>query len=152
MPIFWQQDLRRSLPSLRALSMAVSDKPPLDDLSRRERQIMEVVYRLGRATAAQVHERIPDPPAPTAVRTLLRILEEKGHLRHEKEGPRHVYLPVTARESARESALRGLLRTFFGGSTRAAVAALLELDDRELTDAERAELTEMIRRDREAGA
>ena len=124
---------------------------PFTDLSRRERQIMDVVYRAGRATAAEVHERMPDPPSPTAVRTLLRILEEKGHLRHEKEGVRHVYMPTVPEDRARESMLRHVLRTFFGGSTKAAMAALIDLSDRELSAAERQELIRMIReaRDRE---
>lgn len=124
-------------------------RPPLADLSRRERQIMDVVYRHGRATAAEVHAQIPDAPTPTAVRTLLRILEEKGHLRHEKDGKRHVYLPVVPRDSAREGALRGLLRTFFGGSRKAAVAALLDADERPLSAQEREELIELIRAARE---
>jgi predicted transcriptional regulator len=118
---------------------------PLADLSRRERQIMDVIYRRGSATAAEVHERIPDAPTPTAVRTLLRILESKGQLRHVKDGPRHVYLPTTPRDRAQRSALRELLRTFFGGSTTAAVAAMLDASERPLTDEERAELAGLIR-------
>ena len=106
---------------------------------------MEVIYRRGRASAAEVHAGIPDAPSPTAVRTLLRILEDKGHLRHEKDGQRHLYLPTTPREAARESALRHVLRTFFGGSPKAAVAALLDASDRDLTEREREELIEMIR-------
>jgi predicted transcriptional regulator len=121
---------------------------PSVDLSRRERQIMDVIYRLGRASAADVHARLPDPPAPTAVRTLLRILEEKGHLRHEREGTRHIYLPTVPQEAARESALRHLMRTFFAGSASAAVAALLDASDGELTDAQREELVRKIRRSR----
>lgn len=124
---------------------------PFAALSRRERQIMEVIFRHGRATAAEVHARIPDAPTPTAVRTMLRNLEAKGHLRHEEDGPRHVYLPTTPQESARESALKNLLRTFFGGSPKAAMAALLDLSDRELSEAERAELAELIGRSRERG-
>jgi predicted transcriptional regulator len=122
--------------------------PPLADLSRRERQIMDVIYRLGRASAADVHARLPDAPAPTAVRTLLRILEDKGHLRHEREGVRHIYLPTVPQEAARESALRHLMRTFFAGSASAAVAALLDVSDGELTDAQREELVRKIRRSR----
>ncbi|HEU0015213.1 MAG TPA: BlaI/MecI/CopY family transcriptional regulator [Longimicrobium sp.] len=124
--------------------MSERESPAMAGLSRRERQIMEVVYAAGRATAAQVHERIPDAPTATAVRTLLRILEAKGHLRHVKDGNRHVYLPTTPRATAQKSALRDLLRTFFGGSRRAAVAALLELDDPDLSPDERAELARMI--------
>ena len=128
-----------------------TDRAPGAELSRRERQIMDVVFRLKRATAAQVHAGIPDPPSATAVRTLLRILEEKGHLRHEKDGPRHVYLPTARRDAAQRSATAHLLRTFFGGSRKAAVAALLDLSDRPLTAAEREELVELIRRERAAG-
>jgi predicted transcriptional regulator len=100
-------------------------RPKPDSLSRRERQIMDVVYRLGRATAAEVQEGLPDPPSYSAIRALLRILEEKGHLRHERDGPRYVFLPTVGRDKARRSALRRLVQTFFEGSTAQAVAALL---------------------------
>ena len=110
---------------------------------------MNVVYQLGSATSAEVRERLPDPPTPPAVRTLLRILEAKGHLRHEADGHRHVYLPVTPRESAQRSALKDLLRTFFGGNTKAAVAALLDVSGRDLSDEELKDLALMIRRARE---
>lgn len=103
-------------------------------LSRRERQIMDIVYELGRATAAEVHERLPDAPSYSAVRALLRVLEDKGHVRHEHDGPRYVYLPTTPREQARESAMRRVVRTFFDGSTEGAVAALLDLDGEGLDD------------------
>jgi predicted transcriptional regulator len=108
----------------------------LTNLSRRERQIMDVVYRLGRASVGDVLERIPDPPSYSAVRALMRILEEKDHLRHEQDGPRYVYLPTVPRDTAQRSALSHLVRTFFHGSTEAAVAALLEMDDGTLSDAE----------------
>src|SRR5882672_11039496 len=98
-------------------------------LSRRERQIMDVIYRRGRATAAEVLEDLPDPPSYSAVRAMLRLLEEKGHVRHEQDGPRYVYLPVVNRDKARRSALRHLVRTFFDGSTEDAVAALLQSDN-----------------------
>lgn len=103
-------------------------------LSRRERQIMEVIYSRGRATAAEVRESLPDPPSYSAVRAILRILEDKGHLRHEADGPRYVYRPTVPREEARESALRRVVNTFFGGSPENAVAALLELDDDRLDE------------------
>lgn len=99
-------------------------------LSRRERQIMDVVYRLGRATAADVLDGLPEPPSYSAVRTMLRLLEEKGHLRHEQDGPRYVYVPTVARDRARRSALDHLVRTFFDGSTEDVVAALLARSDR----------------------
>jgi predicted transcriptional regulator len=105
-----------------------------NQLSRRERQIMEVIYARGRATAAEVRERLPDPPSYSAVRAMLRILEDKGHLVHESDGPRYVFLPTTPREQARETALRRVVQTFFGGSPENAVAALLELDDDTLDD------------------
>jgi BlaI family transcriptional regulator, penicillinase repressor len=97
-------------------------------LSRRERQIMEIVYELGRASAADVRERMPDPPSYSAVRAMLRILEDKGHIRHEQDGPRYVFLPTVPREQASENALRRLVRTFFEGSPEGAMAALLDLE------------------------
>ena len=103
-------------------------------LSRRERQIMEIVYELGRATAADIRERMPDPPSYSAVRAMLRILEDKGHLRHEQDGPRYVFLPTVPREQARETALARLVNTFFGGSAEGAMAALLDIGGDELDD------------------
>jgi predicted transcriptional regulator len=97
-------------------------------LSRRERQIMDVIYRRGRATAAEVLQDIADPPSYSAVRALLRLLEEKGHVHHEQDGPRYVYLPTVNRERARQSALTHVVRTFFDGSATDAVAALLDTD------------------------
>ena len=97
-------------------------------LSRRERQIMDVIYRRGRATAAEVLEDIPDPPSYSAVRALLRLLEDKGHVHHEQDGPRYVYLPTVNRERARRSALTHVVKTFFDGSATDAVAALLDND------------------------
>jgi predicted transcriptional regulator len=129
-------------------------KPPasaVQQLSRRERQIMDLVYRHGRATAAEIHQQLPDPPVAAAVRTMLRILEEKGHLRHEKDGPRHIYYPVTPRSVAQRSAVRHMVGTFFGGSRAAAIAALLDDADRPLTDDERAELSNVIKRLRTDG-
>jgi BlaI family transcriptional regulator, penicillinase repressor len=95
---------------------------------------MDVVYRLGRATAAEVQESLPDPPSYSSIRALLRILEEKGHLRHEQDGPRYVFLPTVPRDKARRSALRQLVQTFFEGSTAQAVAALLGEPGARLTD------------------
>lgn len=99
------------------------------NLTRRERQIMDVVYARGRATVAEVLEGMADAPSYSSVRTLLRLLEEKGQVRHEQDGPRYVYVPTVAREKARRSALRNVLTTFFDGSTEDAVAALLDLHD-----------------------
>ena len=112
---------------------------------------MDLVYKHGHVTAAEVHEQLPDPPVAAAVRTLLRILEEKGHLRHEKAGQRHVYYPTTPRSVAQRSAVRHLIGTFFNGSRAAAVAALLDEADRPLSDDERHELNTMIRRLRSEG-
>jgi predicted transcriptional regulator len=112
---------------------------------------MDVVYALGRATATEVHARLPEPPHAAAVRTLLRILEDKGHLRHEKEGPRHIYYPTTPRAIAQKSAVRHLLGTFFDGSRAAAVEALLDESEKPLTPAERRELDAVIRRLRADG-
>jgi predicted transcriptional regulator len=118
--------------------------PSPSNLSRRERQIMEVIYRLGRGTVTDVLERLPDPPSYSAVRALLRILEEKGHLHHEQDGPRYVYLPTVPREAAKESALKNLLRTFFGGSTEAAMAALLDLRGEDVSKGELDRISRMI--------
>ena len=98
-------------------------------LTRRERQIMDVVYARGRATVADVLDGLDDPPSYSSVRTLLRLLEEKGHVRHEEAGPRYVYIPTVTREKARRTALRNVLHTFFDGSTEEAVAALLNIHD-----------------------
>lgn len=97
-----------------------------DPLSRRERQIMDIVYAQGQATAAEVTAALPDPPSYSAVRALLRILEQKGHLRHQQDGPRYVFLPTVSRDRARRSALRNLVKTFFEGSTARAAAALID--------------------------
>lgn len=104
--------------------------PPHLDLSRRERQIMFIVYEQGPSTANEILDRLPDPPSYSAVRTMLRILEEKGHLRHYEDGPRYVYHAVTPREQASKGALRQVLQTFFDGSAEQAVAALIKMDDR----------------------
>ena len=95
-------------------------------LSRRERQIMDFLYQHGRATAAEVQANLPDPPSYSAVRAMLRVLEEKGHTRHEQDGPRYVYLPTAPADEVRGSALSHVVRTFFDGSVSMAVAALLE--------------------------
>ena len=115
-------------------------------LSRRERQIMDVVYQLGRATAADVLARIPNPPSYSAVRAMMRVLEEKGVLKHEQDGPRYLYRPVVLREKARRSALKQMLRTFFDGSTEQAVAALLDLSRSKLSQEELRRLSQMIQK------
>ena len=126
-------------------------RPAFDPLARRERQIMDVVYRLGRATAAEVLEGLPDPPSYSSVRALSRVLEEKGHLRHEQDGPRYVFLPTVPRDKARRLALRQLVQTFFEGSTAHAVAALLGAPDAKLTDGDLDRLSRLIDQAREEG-
>ena len=126
----------------------MSANPPLD-LGRRERQIMEVVYRLGRASASEVLAQLPDPPSYSAVRGMLRLLEEKGHLRHAQEGIKHVYFPTIAADDIRSSAMRHVLQTFFAGSTAAAMATLLEAGDQPPTDDELDALERMIQQARE---
>jgi predicted transcriptional regulator len=96
-------------------------------LSRRERQMMDILYQRGRATAAEIHEQLADPPSYSAVRAKLRVLEEKGHIRHETQAARYIYAPVVARDRAKQSALRHLLATFFDNSADQALTALLEL-------------------------
>lgn len=118
--------------------------PTHQDLSRRERQIMDVIYRLERGTVAEILERLPDPPSYSAVRAMMRILEEKGHLRHEQDGPRYVYSPTVPRDTAKDSALKNVLRTFFGGSTEAAVAALLDLKGEKLTPPELERISRLV--------
>ena len=119
-------------------------KEPHLDLSRRERQIMDVVYRRGSATAAEITSDLPDPPTSTAVRTMLRILEDKGHLTHEQDGVRYVYRAVVDRLEARESVIRHVIRTFFDGSAEQAMATLIDRSGSDLTDAELARLAGLI--------
>lgn len=124
---------------------------PQSLLSRRERQIMDVIYRLGQATAQEVVDNLNDPPSYSAVRGLLRILEEKGHVKHRQDGPRYVYHPTVPRERARESALRQLVRTFFQDSPEEAVAALLDMSAAKLSDEELDRLSDLIARARKEG-
>ena len=120
-------------------------------LSRRERQIMDVVYACGEASAAVVVERLPDPPTRTAVRTMLRILEEKGHLKHRKQGREFIYQPTRLRQRAGQSALRGVLATFFEGSLEKAVAAHLADPATEPTPEELKRLARLIREAKKRG-
>ncbi len=117
---------------------------PSSKLSRRERQIMDVLYEVGQATVAEVRARIPDPPSYSAVRALFRVLEEKGHVRHKSDGPRYIYRPIVARQQARQSALKHLVRTFFDGSVHDAVAALLDLPSSKLSDEELDRLSKLV--------
>jgi predicted transcriptional regulator len=120
-------------------------------LSRRERQIMDIIFPLGRATAAEVLDKLPDPPSYSAVRAMLRILEEKGHLKHEQVGPRYVYQPTVSRRVARDSAIQRVVRTFFDGSTEQAMAALLDLTSANMNDEELDRLQQMIEQARKEG-
>ncbi|MGD8868704.1 MAG: BlaI/MecI/CopY family transcriptional regulator [Gemmatimonadales bacterium] len=122
-----------------------------DELSRRERQIMEIVYQRGRATVAEVLEGLPDPPSYSAVRALLRILEEKGHLKHEQDGPRYVYMPTLPHAQARDSAMKRLIRTFFDGSPEKAAAAFLDMSAAQLSDDDLDRLAELIEQARREG-
>ena len=119
-------------------------KPPPENLSRREREMMNIIYEAGRAPAAEVRGAMASPPSYSAVRATLRVLLEKGHLSHKQDGPRYVYLPTVARDQARRSALRQLLRTFFDGSTNNAVAALLDMESSKLSADELERLGQMI--------
>jgi predicted transcriptional regulator len=120
-------------------------------VSRRERQILDILYRRGRAAAAQVLADLPDPPGYSAVRALLRVLETKGHVRHKAEGGRYVYEPTRPRPQAARSALRRVLDTFFDGSAGKAAAALLEISDARLSADEADRLTRLIDQTRKEG-
>ena len=120
-------------------------------LSRRERQIMDVVYALGQASIAEVHQAIPDRPSYSAVRALVRILEEKGHLKHSQKGNKYIYMPTRSRQAASRSALRRVLKTFFDGSAEQAVAALLEASDVKPTPQELDRLSQLIENVRKEG-
>ena len=120
-------------------------------LSRRERQIMDVLYRLGRATVAEILENIPEPPGYSAVRAMLRVLEEKKHIRHEEKDLRYVFLPVVPRDKARRFAIRHMLDTFFEGSPEQAVATLLDVSSRGLSREEFDRLAALIEKARQEG-
>ena len=129
----------------------MSRQPHLD-LSRRERQIIDILYAQGRATAAEVQAALPDPPSYSAVRAMLRILEEKGHVRHEQDGPRYVYLPTVGRENAKKSAMRHMVQTFFEGSASQDISALLDDPRAKFSDAELDRLARLIDDARKTGA
>jgi predicted transcriptional regulator len=120
-------------------------------LSRRERQIMDVIYELQEATVNQVLDRLPSPPSYSAVRALLRVLERKGHLIHRQDGPRYVYAPTLPRERARRSALSHLLKTFFDNSTEDVVAALLDISEENLSEEDYRRLLELIQKAQKEG-
>ena len=128
--------------------MSPKHRPPL---SRREREIMDLLYAMNSATAAEIRNGLSDPPSYSAVRAMLRILEDKGHLRHEQQGPRYVYHPTVARETARRRALSHLVKTFFDGSTEGAVAALLDSKSVRLEPEELKRLKQLIEKARKEG-
>jgi predicted transcriptional regulator len=122
------------------------------NLSRRERQIMDILYRRERATAAEIHAAMPDAPTYSAVRAKLRVLEEKGHVRHEEEALRYVYLPTVRRDTARRSALRHMVATFFEGSVEDAMAALRDLSAARLKDEDLDRIARMVEEARKGEA
>ena len=126
-------------------------KNEINTLSRREQQIMDIIYSRGQSTASEVLENMPDAPSYSAVRALLRVLEEKGHLRHKLDGQRYVYSPTVARERAKRSALRRVLQTFFDDSTEDAVAALPDISQERLSDEELKRMEELIKQARTEG-
>jgi BlaI family penicillinase repressor len=120
-------------------------------LSRRERQIMDILYQRGKASAAEVREAMADAPSYSAVRAMLRILEEKGHLKHQEEGLKYVYAPTVGRDKAKRSAVKHLLDTFFNGSPEQIMAALLDVSSTRLTHEELDRMSEMIEKARKEG-
>lgn len=120
-------------------------------LSNRERQIMDILYQKGSATAAEVQAALPDPPSYSAVRATLRILEEKGQVRHEQDGPRYLFRPAVARDKAKRTAVRHLLQTFFDGDPELAMATLLDESSSQLGDEDFDRLEQMIEEARRKG-
>lgn len=121
------------------------------DLGRRERQIMDVIFQLGEASVSDVLAKLPDPPSYSAVRTMIRLLEAKGFLRHRQEGNRYMYRPTQSHETASRSALQHLLATFFGGSATDAVAAILDLSAEDMTSADLKRMEQLIEQARQDG-
>ena len=123
----------------------------LSGLSRREREIMDILYRRGKASASEVREAMPEAPSYSAVRAMLRVLEEKGHLRHEEHGLRYVYIPKVPRHVIRQSALKHLVDTFFEGSAGKAVAALLGKEGFRISEEELERISELIEQAKREG-
>ena len=126
-------------------------QPDTHNLSKRERQVMEIVYKKGQATAVEIHQTLEDPPSYSAVRGMLRVLEEKNLLTHTQIGKRNLYVPIVNRESAGKSALSKLIDTFFSGSTEEAVATLIDMNRNDLSEDALARLRQAIDDAREAG-
>src|SRR5579871_32768 len=135
-----------------ALAAQIMSKERHRNLSRRERQMMDILYQRGRASAAEIHQALPDPPSYSAVRAKLRVLEEKGHVRHEAEALHYVYVPTLARDTARRSALRHMVATFFEGSVEQTVAALLDLSSAQLSPADLDRISQLIDEAKKEGA
>ncbi|HSI86514.1 MAG: BlaI/MecI/CopY family transcriptional regulator [Candidatus Methylacidiphilales bacterium] len=127
----------------------MSHDAPLDDLSRRERQIMDILYAMGTASAAEVQEKLPDAPGYSAVRSALRLLEKKGLVTHQRDGLKFVFAPSISGKQARETALQRVIATFFRNSAMEAVQSLLSSKDLRITEKEAAEIEELIRKSRE---
>lgn len=126
-------------------------KKTAQDLGRRERQILDVIYRLGEASVADVLAQLSDPPAYDSVRTMIRLLESKGFLRHRREGTKYIYRPTQSQESASRSALSHLMKTFFQGSATETVAAVFDVSSNDLTDEDLARLEQLIEQARKEG-
>jgi BlaI family penicillinase repressor len=129
----------------------MSQRPPTEDLSRRERQVMEILHRRGESTVAEILQALPDPPTYSAVRSILRILGDKGLISYREDGPRYVYAPARPTDKARDDVLAHVVQTYFAGSTEQAVTALLRLSDADVSDADIARLRDKIRRARLSG-
>ena len=132
--------------------MSNATRPPHNTLTRRERQIMDILYRRGKATANDVMEELPGDPSYSTVRTQLRVLEAKGHVRHEEEGLRYIYSPAVPRHAVRRSALRHLVATFFDGSTEKVVSALLGGEGAKISDAELERIAEVVAKAKKEGS
>ncbi len=129
----------------------MTDKPDAPTLSRRERQVMDILHRRTGATVAEIMGDLPDPPTYSAVRSVLRILGEKDLIKHKEDGPRYIYYPAESTEEAREDMLAHVVRTYFAGSPEQAVTALLRMSDVDIEDADVKRLRETIRRARQSG-
>ena len=129
----------------------MSRKPKGEGLSRRERQILDALYRLGKASAAEIREALPDPPTYTAVRTHLGILQDRGHVKFESDGTRYIYEPVVPRDEMAKSVMDGVLQTFFGGSIERVVSTLIDNEESKVTDAQLDRLVEIIEQARREG-
>ena len=129
----------------------MTNRPETTALSRRERQVMDILHRRGEATVAEIIEELPDPPTYSAVRSVLRILGEKDLIRYKEDGPRYVYYPAQDTETARDDMLAHVVRTYFGGAPEQAVTALLRMSDVDMSDSDVERLRERIRRARQSG-